>query len=99
MCGGNDNDDKNEGNGGGGRLAAARLQQRRKRSGVSAAVVLDPPPHDLTPLPVQAGEDAAGAHTAPATTTALFCPGFLANLIWQPQAGWSTNQLKDQPTN
>jgi hypothetical protein len=37
--------------------------------------------HDLTPLPMQAGEDAAGVHPAPATTTALFGSNFLANLV------------------
>jgi hypothetical protein len=37
--------------------------------------------HDLTPLPVKAGEDAAGVHPAPAATTALFGPNFLANLV------------------
>jgi len=37
--------------------------------------------HDFTPLPVQAGEDAAGVHPAPAATTALFGPNFLANLV------------------
>jgi hypothetical protein len=42
--------------------------------------------HDRTPLPVQAGEDAAGVHPAPATTTALFGPNFLANLVRQPLA-------------
>jgi hypothetical protein len=35
---------------------------------------------------VQAGEDAAWVHLAPATTTALFGPNFLANLVWQPLA-------------
>ncbi len=97
--GGNDNDDRNEGDGGGGRLAAVRLQRRQKRGGVSAVVVLDRPLHDLTPLPAQAGKDAAGVHPAPAATTALFCPGFLADLVRQPQAGRLTDQLKDQPTN
>ncbi len=42
--------------------------------------------HDRTPLPVQAGEDAAGVHPAPAATTALFGPNFLANLVQQPLA-------------
>ena len=42
--------------------------------------------HDRTPLPVQAGEDAAGVHPAPATTTALFGPNFLANLVRKPLA-------------
>ncbi len=42
--------------------------------------------HDLTPLPVQAGEDAAGVHPTPAATTALFGPNFLANLVRQPLA-------------
>jgi hypothetical protein len=42
--------------------------------------------HDLTPLPVQAGEDAVGVHPAPATTTALFGPNFLANLVRRPLA-------------
>ncbi len=42
--------------------------------------------HDLTPLPVQAGKDAAGVHPAPAATTALFSPKFLANLVQQPLA-------------
>jgi hypothetical protein len=37
--------------------------------------------HDLTPLPVQAGEDAAEVHPAPAATTTLFGPNFLANLV------------------
>jgi hypothetical protein len=35
---------------------------------------------------MQAGEDAAGVHPAPATTTALFGPNFLANLVRQPLA-------------
>jgi hypothetical protein len=43
-------------------------------------------PHDRTPLPVQAGEDMAGVHPAPAATTALFGPNFLANLVRQPLA-------------
>jgi hypothetical protein len=43
-------------------------------------------PYDLTPLPVQAGEDAAGVHPAPAATTALFGLNFLANLIQGPLA-------------
>ena len=47
---------------------------------------LDCLPHDRTPLPMQAGEDAAGVHPAPAATTALFGPNFLANLIRQPLA-------------
>ncbi len=47
---------------------------------------LDCLPHDLTPLPVQAGEDAAGVHPPPAATTALFGPNFLANLIRRPLA-------------
>ncbi len=47
---------------------------------------LDCLPHDLTPLPVQAGEDAAGVHPTPAATTALFGPNFLANLVRQPLA-------------
>jgi hypothetical protein len=47
---------------------------------------LDCLPHDRTPLPVQAGEDAAGVHNAPAATTMLFGPNFLANLIWKPLA-------------
>jgi hypothetical protein len=42
--------------------------------------------HDRTPLPMQAGEDAAGVHPAPAATTALFGPNFLANLVRQPLA-------------
>ncbi len=47
---------------------------------------LDCLPHDRTPLPVQAGEDAAGVHPAAAATTALFGPNFLANLVRQPLA-------------
>ncbi len=47
---------------------------------------LDCLPHDLTPLPVQAGEDAAGVNPTPATTTVLFDPNFLANLVQQPLA-------------
>jgi hypothetical protein len=47
---------------------------------------LDCLPHDRTPLPVQAGEDAAGDHPAPAAITALFGPNFLANLVRQPLA-------------
>jgi hypothetical protein len=47
---------------------------------------LDCLPHDRTPLPVQAGEDAAGVHPAPAATTALLGPNFLANFVWQPLA-------------
>jgi hypothetical protein len=47
---------------------------------------LDCLPHDHTPLPMQAGEDAAGVHPAPATTTVLFGPNFLANLVRQPLA-------------
>jgi hypothetical protein len=47
---------------------------------------LDCLPHDLTPLPVQAGEDAVGVHPAPAATTVLFGPNFLANLIQQTLA-------------
>ncbi len=43
-------------------------------------------PHDRTPLPVQAGEDAAGVHPTPAATTALFGPNFLTNLVRQPLA-------------
>jgi hypothetical protein len=43
-------------------------------------------PHDPTPLPVQAGEDAMGVHPTPAATTVLFGPNFLANLIRQPLA-------------
>ncbi len=62
---------------------------------VAAAVVLvrrqwqrwlDCLPHDCTPLLVQAGEDAAGVHPAPAATTALFGPNFLTNLVRQPLA-------------
>ncbi len=44
---------------------------------------LDCLPHDLTPLPMQAGEDAAEVHPAPAATTVLFGPNFLANLVQQ----------------
>ncbi len=47
---------------------------------------LDCLPHDRTPLPVQAGEDAVGVHPTPAATTALFGPNFLANLVRQPLA-------------
>jgi hypothetical protein len=47
---------------------------------------LDCLPHDRTPLPMQAGEDAAGVHPAPATTTVLFGPNFLTNLVRQPLA-------------
>ncbi len=82
--GGNDEDYKNEGNGGGSLAAAhavveAEARQRWQRR-------LDHPLHNLTPLPAQAGEDAAGVHPTPATTTALFGSGFLANLVQQPQA-------------
>ncbi len=56
-------------------LAHWRWQQR-----------LDCPPHDLTPLPAQAGEDAVGGHPPPTATSALFGPGFLADLVRQPQA-------------
>ena len=47
---------------------------------------LDCLPHDLTPLPVQAGEDTAGVHPTPAATTALCGPNFLTNLVRQPLA-------------
>ncbi len=47
---------------------------------------LDCLPHDRTPLPMQAGEDAAGVHPAPAATTALFGPNFLAKPVRQPLA-------------
>ena len=47
---------------------------------------LDCLPHDCTPLPMQAGEDAAGVHPAPAATTVLFGPNFLANFVRQPLA-------------
>jgi hypothetical protein len=60
-------------------LAAVLVQRQWQRR-------LDCLPHDRTPLPVQAGEDAAGVHPAPATTTVLFGPNFLANLIRQPLA-------------
>jgi hypothetical protein len=69
--------------------AAEDWRQRGGSGGGSAAVLarrwwqrrLDRLPHDLTPLPTQAGEDAPGVHPAPAATTALFCPGFLADLV------------------
>ncbi len=59
---------------------AANWQQCGSSGGRSAAALawrwwqwwLDRPPHDLTPLPVQAGEDAAGVHPAPTATTTLF---------------------------
>jgi hypothetical protein len=35
---------------------------------------------------MQAGEDAARVHPAPAATTAFFVPNFLANLVRQPLA-------------
>ncbi len=35
---------------------------------------------------MQTGEDAGGVHPAPADTTALFGPNFLANLVRQPLA-------------
>ncbi len=74
--------------------ALGQLGGNRGRSVAVAAVLvrrqwqrrLDCLPHDCTPLPVQAGEDAAGVHPAPAATIALFGPNFLANLIWQPLA-------------
>ncbi len=47
---------------------------------------LDCLPHDLTPLPMQAGEDVVGIHPTPAATTELFGPNFLANLVRRPLA-------------
>ena len=93
--GGDDDDYKNEGDGGsGGSLAVAEAEARRwwlRR--------LDHPLHGLTPLPAQAGGDAAGVHPPPAATTALFGSGFLANLVQRPQAGPSTDRPTDPPTN
>ncbi len=74
--------------------ALGQLGGSRGRSVATVAVLvqwqwqrrLDCLPHDCTPLPVQAGEDAVGVHPAPTATTALFGPNFLANLIWQPLA-------------
>ncbi len=68
------------GSGGGSVATVAVLVQRQWQRW------LDCLPHDPTPLPVQAGEDAAGVHPAPAATTALFGPNFLANLVRQPLA-------------
>jgi hypothetical protein len=68
------------GGSGGGSVATAGVLVRRQWQ------QLDCLPHDCTPLPVQAGEDAVGVHPAPAATTALFGPNFLANLVRQPLA-------------
>jgi hypothetical protein len=64
------------GGSGGGSVATAAVLVRRQWQ-----QWLDCLPHDRTPLPVQAGEDAAGVHPIPAATTALFGPNFLANLV------------------
>jgi hypothetical protein len=68
------------GSGGGSVATVAVLVQRQWQRRLECL------PHDHTPLPVQAGEDAAGVHPTPAATTALFGPNFLANLIRQPLA-------------
>ncbi len=68
------------GSGGGSVAMVAVLVQRQWQRRLDCLL------HDHTPLPVQAGEDAAGVHPAPATTTGLFGPNFLANLVWQPLA-------------
>ncbi len=64
------------GGSGGGSVATAAVLVRRQWQWR-----LDCLPHNRTPLPMQAGEDAAGVHPTPAATTALFGPNFLANLI------------------
>jgi hypothetical protein len=64
------------GGSGGGSVATAAVLVRRQWQRW-----LDCLPHDRTPLPVQAGEDAAGVHPTLAATTALFGPNFLANLV------------------
>jgi hypothetical protein len=75
-----------------------KVRQGRWQLGSSALVAeadarrrwqrqLDHPPHDLTPLPTQAGEDAVGVNPTPAATTTLFGSGFS-----QP-----TNCKNDQP--
>ncbi len=68
--------------------AAAAWRQRSVSAALAEAEAwrqwqrwLDHPSHNLTPLPVQAGEDAAGIHPTPPATIALFGFGFLANLI------------------
>ncbi len=61
------------GSSGGGSVATAAVLVRQQWQQQLGCL-----PRDRTPLPMQASEDAVGAHPAPAATTVLFGPNFLA---------------------